>query len=171
MVELLTKAFEALKALPAEDRERIAYEILERVEDKSEWDRLIASPEAQAWMEVAAKKALKTYKKTAKNLSMKFVSLGLDNLLREGTYWESFDDLPDDIRKLAQETYQQWKDNPKNPGLRFKQIHAALPVVSFRVGMKNRTVGVETEDGKVVWFWVGSFDLFKTMINNGKAAG
>ncbi|HEY9079465.1 hypothetical protein [Magnetovibrio sp.] len=164
MDELLTKAFEALKTLPAEDRERIAFEILERVEDKTEWDRLIASPEAQAWMERSAKKALKIYDKIAKKMSMKFVSLGLDNLLREGTYWETFDDLPEDVRKLAEKNYQLWKDNPKNVGLRFKQIHPSLPVYSFRVGLKHRTVGIETPDGKVAWFWVGSFNTFKSMI-------
>lgn len=161
MTTMLEKAFEALKTLPEVDRERIAWEIIERVEDKNEWDRLIATPEAQAWMEKASRKALKNYAKIATRLSMKFVSLDLGNLLREGSYWDVFNDLPEDIRKLAEETYQSWKDNPKNPGLRFKQIHPDLPVVSFRVGMKHRTVGVETSDGKVVWFWVGSFETFK----------
>ncbi|MFC1673121.1 hypothetical protein ACFL12_03105, partial [Pseudomonadota bacterium] len=120
---------------------------------------------AQAWLEQAAKKSLKEYKKISKNLDMKFVSLGLDNLLREGAYWEQFDDLPDDVRKMAESTYKQWKDNPKNPGLRFKKIHVELPVFSFRVGMKHRTVGVEAPDGKVVWFWVGSFDTFQAAID------
>jgi len=164
MTTMLEKAFEALKTLPEVERERIAWEIIERVEDKTEWDRLIATPEAQEWMEKASRKALKTYTKIATRLSMKFVSLELGNLLREGTYWDVFNDLPEDIRKLAEETYQSWKDNPKNPGLRFKQIHPDIPVVSFRVGMKHRTVGVETSDGKVVWFWVGSFETFKAAL-------
>jgi len=166
MEELLEKAFKALNTLPAEDRERIAFEIIERVEDKTEWDRLITSQAAQSWMETSAKKALKTYSKIAKKMEMKFVSLGLDNLLREDPYWETFDDLPNEVRKLAEKNYQLWKDNPKNPGLRFKKIHETLPVCSFRVGMKHRTVGVETDDGKVVWFWVGSFDTFKAMISD-----
>ena len=164
MTDLVAKAFEALKTLPVEDQERIASEIIERVEDKTEWDRMITSADAQSWLADAAKKALKQYQKVAKKLSMKFVSLGLDNLLREGSYWDSFEDLPDDVRKLAEKNYQLWKDNPKNPGLRFKQIHADQPIYSFRVGMKHRTVGVEAPDGKVVWFWVGSFDTFKRQI-------
>lgn len=164
MTDLVEKAFQALNTLPLEDRERIACEIIERVEDKTEWDRLIASDGAQAWLAEASKKALKQYQKVAKKLSMKFVSLGLDNLLREGSYWDSFEDLPDDVRKLAEKNYQLWKDNPKNPGLRFKQVHPTEPVFSFRVGMKHRTVGVEAPDGKVVWFWVGSFDTFKRQV-------
>lgn len=166
MGTLVDQAFAALKSLPEADQERIANEILERVGDKTEWDRLIASPEAQAWLETAARKALKAYTKIAKKVSMRFVSVGMDNLLREGTYWDGFEDLPEDVRKLAESTYHQWKDNPLNPGLRFKKIHPELPIVSFRVGMKHRTVGVEAPDGKVVWFWVGSFDTFKRQVGS-----
>ena len=164
MSDVVDRAFEALKTLPEKERERIAWEIIERVEDKTEWDCLVNSPQAQAWLADAAQRALKAYTKIAKNLSMKFISLGLDNLLREGTYWETFDDLPEDVRKLAQTNYRLWKDNPEAPGLRFKKIHPELPIFSFRVGMKHRTVGVETADGKVVWFWIGSFETFKQQI-------
>lgn len=164
MEKLLDQAFAALNTLPEKERERIAWEIIERVGDKTEWDAIIASPAAQAWLESAAKKALKEYAKIAKKLSMKFVSLGLDNLLREGTYWDSFEDLPADVRKLAESNYHLWKENHEAPGLRFKQIHPQMPIYSFRVGMKHRTVGVEAADGKVVWFWVGSFATFTKQI-------
>lgn len=164
MGDVLDRAVAALMTLPENERDRIAWEIIERVEDKTEWDRIIASPQAQAWLETAARKALKEYAKIAKKLSMKFVSLGLDSLLREGSYWASFDELPEDVRKQAQTNYELWKANPEAPGLRFKKIHPSLPVMSFRVGMKHRTVGVETPDGKVAWFWVGSFVTFNKQI-------
>lgn len=165
MVELLEKAFEALKTLPAEDRERIAYEILERIEDKSEWDRIISSPTAQDWMASASKKVLKAYYKIRKNLSMGFMNIDHDNLLRKGAYWTHFDDLPSDVRQLAENNYQTWKSNPNHPGLRFKKVHNDLPIFSFRVGMRHRTVGVETDDGKIAWFWIGSFEHFNDAIN------
>ena len=164
MSDLVEQAFNALKTLPEADQERIASEIIDRVTDKTEWDSLIASPGAQAWLERAADTALKDYAKIAKKVSMQFVSVSMDNLLREGTYWDSFEALPEDVRKLAESNYRLWKDNPLNPGLRFKQIHPERPIMSFRVGMKHRTVGVEAPDGKVVWFWVGSFDTFKRQI-------
>ena len=69
-----------------------------------------------------------------------------------------------DICKLAEENYHSWKENPWNPGLRFKQIYQSLPIFSFRVGMRHRTVGVETGDGKIVWFWVGSFETFRQAV-------
>ena len=160
MGEMLEKAIAALKTLPEVDRERIAWEIIERVEDKTEWDRIIAAPESQVWLEKTAKAALKAYDKTARRISMSFVAPGFDTLLREEAYWKSFDDLPEDLRKLAEKNFQLWKENTLNPGLRFKQIHKTLPIFSFRVGMKHRTVGTETSDGKIVWFWVGSFETF-----------
>jgi len=46
MGNLVEKAFEALKTLPEVDRERIAWEIIQRVEDKTEWDRIIALPDS-----------------------------------------------------------------------------------------------------------------------------
>ncbi|MDH3228198.1 MAG: hypothetical protein OEN55_00220 [Alphaproteobacteria bacterium] len=165
MESLLNKAFEALKSLPEVDRERIAWEIIERVEDKTEWDRIISAPESQRWLEQQAKKALQVYRKMRNKLSLTFVSVTQDKLLREEAYWARFDDLPQEIRKLAEENYHSWRENPRNPGLRFKQIHDKLPIFSFRVGMRHRTVGVETGDGKVVWFWVGSFETFEKAVN------
>lgn len=164
MENLLERAFEALKTLPETDRDRIAWEIIERVEDKTEWDRIIAAPESQQWLAAQAKKALKTYAKMRNKLSMTFLSVAQEKLLREDSYWAEFDDLPAEIRKLAEQNYQSWKDNPRNPGLRFKQIHKEMPIFSFRVGMRHRTVGVETDDGRIVWFWVGSFDTFRKAV-------
>ena len=165
MVELLKKAFDALKTLPAEDRERIAWEIIERVEDKAEWDKIISAQKSQRWLEKEAARALKEYEKISKPLAMSFISLGNDNLLREEAYWRHFDDLPAEIRKLAEANYRLWRKNPHHPRLRFKKIHTELPIFSFRVGMRHRTVGVETDDGKVAWFWMGSFGHFQQLVS------
>lgn len=164
MGEVLDRAFKALKTLPEVERERIAWEIIERVEDKTEWDKIISSKSAQSWLEDASKKALKKYTKVADKLAMKFISLNMDNVLREGAYWDSFDDLPEDVKKLAEKNYKLWRESKNAPGLRFKQIHKTLPIYSFRVGMKHRTVGVETSDNKIAWFWVGSFETFNETI-------
>ena len=165
MGEVLDKAFAALKTLPENERERIAWEIIERVEDKTEWDNIISSDRAQEWLEKAAAKALKKYAKVADKLAMKFISLNMDNVLREGAYWDTFEDLPEDIKKLAEKNYKLWRESKNSPGLRFKQIHKSLPIYSFRVGMKHRTVGVETDDNKIAWFWVGSFETFNKTIS------
>lgn len=170
MENLLDRAFAVLKTLPAADQERIAWEIIERVQDKTEWDRIISLPQSQKWLEKEAKRALREYKKIRNKLSMTFISVAHDDLLREDAYWKNFDDLPADMRKLAEENYRLWKDNPRHPALRFKKIHATLPIFSFRVGMRHRTVGAETEDGRIAWFWVGSMENFEKLIGHESSA-
>jgi len=164
MESVLDKAIEALKSLPEVDRERIAWEIIERVEDKTEWDRIIALPNSQAWLEKRAKAAIKQYEKIEKKLAMTFISLPHENLLRDEPYWQHFDELPEEIKKLAEQNYRLWKENTQHPKLRFKQIHASLPIFSFRVGMRHRSVGTQTPDGKIVWFWVGAFESFEKLV-------
>lgn len=167
MVDILNKAFEALKTLPKKDRDRIAWEILERVEDKNEWDRLITLPGARRWMEKEAAVALKKYKKMRRPLEVSFVSVSRDAMLREDAYWRHFDELPLAVRKLATSNYELWKKNPNHPSLRFKQIHPEQPIFSFRVGMNHRTVGVRADDDRIVWFWMGSFEHFRELIGVG----
>lgn len=164
MEDLLRKAFDALKSLPEKDQRSLAWEIIDRVDDKIEWDRLVASPAAQAWLAAEAEAALKTYEKAAKPLEQSFIAVGDENLLRGDSYWRHFDDLPAGVKKLAEENYHLWKQSPDHPRLRFKKIHRDRPVFSFRIGMKHRAVGVETDDGKVVWFWMGAFDHFRDII-------
>ena len=41
------------------------------------------------------------------------------------------------------------------PSLRFKKVHATLPIYSARVDLDWRAVGV-LKDGTLIWFWVGS---------------
>ncbi|MCP5366862.1 MAG: hypothetical protein H6907_03150 [Hyphomicrobiales bacterium] len=166
MGDTLERAIAALKTLPPEDQERIAWEIIERVEDKTEWDRLIARPEARDWMARQAGKALKEYRRIRGKLSLTFVSLGTSDVQREDSYWRRFDELPGEVRRLAESNYHLWQENPQHPSLRFKQIHPDLPIFSFRVGMRHRTVGVRTDDDRIAWFWIGSFETFKQEISD-----
>ncbi len=164
MERLLNRAFDALRTLPEVEQERIAWEIIKRVEDKTEWDRLVASPASQAWLKQAAQAALKDYNKVARKLSLTFLAMPGAGMTRKEAYWAHFDNLPPDIRKLAEDNYRLWQQDSKHPSLRFKQIHGHLPVFSYRVAMQYRTIGVQTDDGKLVWFWVGSFDDFRQQV-------
>ncbi len=163
MGEVFQRAVEALKSLPDAERERLSWEIIQRVESKNEWDRLVKDPAAQKWMREAAEKALKEFQKITRRLGYSQVSLPLDNVLRETSYWENFDQLPADIRELAEENYRLWRENRNHPKLRFKQVMDDPKVFSFRVGLRHRTLGVETPNGRIAWFWVGSMDDFRKM--------
>jgi len=164
MGQILEQAISALREMPTVDSERIAWEIIERLEDKNEWDRIVGMDKSQNWLGSAAEKALREYEKISKHLSLSAISVPFDNLLREGAYWKGFDDLPADVRILAENNYKLWQENPTHPKLRFKQIHRKKPIFSFRVGMRHRTVGIRSDDDKIVWFWIGSFQQFESMI-------
>jgi hypothetical protein len=163
MGEVFERAIEALKSLSEEERERLSWEIIQRVESKHEWDNLVKTPGARKWMKNAAEKALKEYRTIEKRLGYSQLSVPIDNVLRESSYWASFDELPEDIRTLAEENYRLWRENPNHPRLRFKQVLEEPKVFSFRVGLRHRTLGVETPDGHIAWFWVGAIDDFRRM--------
>ncbi len=164
MSDIVDKAVEALMSLSKVERDRIAYEIIERIEDKSEWDQLVTSKASQDWLAEAASKTLKAYQKQQTRLSYHLISLPCEEYLREESYWSNYDELPDDIRKLAEKNYKLWKESPSDPSLRFKRIHEQLPVFSFRVGLKYRTLGIQTDDKKIAWFWIGSFEQYRELI-------
>ena len=71
--------------------------------------------------------------------------------------------LPVDVRQQARRAYQLFKVNPYHPGLHFKQIHAARPIYSARVGLNYRTLGIREGD-TIIWFWIGSHADYDTLI-------
>ncbi len=166
MEDIFNQAIAALKALPQVDRERISWEIIKRLEDKGEWDAIVGTSQAQDWLAKTADQALAEYHKVTKRLAIAPLAACTNASLREEAYWAEFDDLPGDMRKLAEKNFRLWQDNPSHPSLRFKQIHKELPVFSFRVGMRHRTVGVQAPDNKIAWFWIGSFGHFKDVITD-----
>ncbi len=163
MGEVFRRAVEALKSLPDAERERLSWEIIQRIENKNRWDDLVKAPGARAWMRDSAREALARFKKISKRLGYSQISLPVDNLVREESYWETFDRLPPDIRALAEENFHLWQKSHDHPRLRFKQVMDDPEVFSFRVGLNHRTLGVRTPNNRIAWFWVGSLDDFARM--------
>lgn len=63
--------------------------------------------------------------------------------------------LPADIRERARKAYQRFALDPGHPSLRFKKVHAALPVFSARVSSDCRALAI-VEGDEAVWFWIGN---------------
>lgn len=164
----MTKNFDAvivaLKELPNQERERISAEILERLDDRRQWQKLVNSHKSYAWLKDNAGGAIREYDRITKKLSGTLVNVPFDNLLRESTYWKSMEKLPDEVRQMAEKSYALWRNDPKHPMLRFKKIHPSQPIYSFRVGPAYRTIGIESSDGRLIWFWVGSFEEYTKVI-------
>ena len=71
-------------------------------------------------------------------------------------FWDCYRQLPEDARRLADESYQLLLRDPKYLSLHFKRIGRFW---SVRVGLHYRALAVEHEN-TVVWFWVGHHALY-----------
>jgi hypothetical protein len=66
-----------------------------------------------------------------------------------------FGELPEPVQQRARKAYRLFAENPNHPSLRFKQVHANEPIMSVRVGLGYRALGVMHRDD-IIWFWIGS---------------
>jgi hypothetical protein len=75
-------------------------------------------------------------------------------------FWDCYRKLPEDVRRLADESWRLLRRDPKHPSLHFKKIGRFW---SARVGLHFRALAVEHED-TLVWFWVGSHAQYDRLI-------
>ena len=80
------------------------------------------------------------------------------------SFRSAYGDLPDNIRRRAQDAYRLFKDNPNHPSLRFKQVNAIRQIYSVRITLGYRALGVR-EGNVVVWFWIGSHGEYERLIS------
>ncbi|WP_246638862.1 type II toxin-antitoxin system RelE family toxin [Rhizobium laguerreae] len=67
-------------------------------------------------------------------------------------FWEAYDRLPEQIRKLADGNFDLLKQDPRHPSLHFKRVGRFW---SARVGASWRALAVSDGDD-IIWFWIGS---------------
>jgi hypothetical protein len=75
-------------------------------------------------------------------------------------FWDCYRKLPEDVRRLADESWRLLRRDPKHPSLHFKRIGRYW---SVRVGLHHRALAVEHE-ATLVWFWVGSHAQYDRLI-------
>ena len=75
-------------------------------------------------------------------------------------FWERYETLPAEIRRLADENYALLQANPRHPSLHFKKVGRFW---SARVGLHYRALAVQ-EAQEVVWFWIGRHDEYDRLI-------
>lgn len=76
-------------------------------------------------------------------------------------FWKCYQDLPKNIRGLADKNFKLLKSDPMHPSLHFKQIDRLW---SVRVGKHYRALGLDKKD-RVVWFWIGSHSDYDKLIS------
>lgn len=63
--------------------------------------------------------------------------------------------LPHDVRELAKDTYDLFKQDPNHATLHFKRLDCDKDLCSVRVKRDYRTVGL-VEGGHIYWAWIGT---------------
>lgn len=81
--------------------------------------------------------------------------------LASPSFWKSYHNLPDHIRKLAGKNFELLKQNPEHPSLHFKKVDRYR---SVGVGLHYRALGIEVPEG-VLWFWIGTHAEYDKIIS------
>lgn len=77
-------------------------------------------------------------------------------------FWRAYADLPAETRERARRAYRLWREDPRHPSLRFKEI-GDLCVV--RVDPDHRAVGLMIGDA-IHWFWIGCHDEYERLLDD-----
>lgn len=70
-------------------------------------------------------------------------------------FWQHYQQLPEDVQRLANKNFELLKTDPYHPSLHFKKVGDKKQLWSVRVGAHYRALGVEKPEG-IVWFWIGA---------------
>ncbi len=82
------------------------------------------------------------------------------NHFASSSFWHSYQQLPNEIKELADKNFKLLKENPSHPSLHFKKINDYF---SVRVGIKYRALGI-TVVGGILWFWIGNHTAYDKML-------
>lgn len=74
------------------------------------------------------------------------------NHFTDPEFWIHYNDLPPEIRQLADKNFKLMKMNPRHPSVRLKKLGDFW---SARVVLSFRALAKECREG-LVWFWIGS---------------
>jgi len=77
-------------------------------------------------------------------------------------FWLLFNDLPTEIRAIAEAQFELLKANPRHPSLHFKK---AANYWSVRIGRNYRALGKEVEEG-ILWGWIGSHAEYERILRS-----
>lgn len=76
------------------------------------------------------------------------------------SFWERYEELPAELRALADRRYTLLAANPRHPSLRLKRVGRFW---SVRVNDDYRALGVDV-DGGILWIWIGPHADYERII-------
>ena len=80
-------------------------------------------------------------------------------------FWSCYHRLPEEIRRLADRSFEMLRNDSRHPSLYFKKVGAFW---SARVGLHYRAVAVE-EGSDMIWVWIGTHTEYDRLIKGGGA--
>tara|TARA_B110000438_G_C15575526_1_gene547284 strand:+ start:152 stop:538 length:387 start_codon:yes stop_codon:yes gene_type:complete len=78
-------------------------------------------------------------------------------------FWQLYEKLPDDIKNLADKTFIDLKKTQEHTLLNILKVgrYWSLPI-----GTKNRALGVEVDEGGLLWCWIGSYSDYINYVDS-----
>lgn len=77
------------------------------------------------------------------------------------SFWACYDNLPKEVRCLADKNFQLLKNDAAHPSLQFKKVGKLW---SARVGSDYRTLATQIEGG-FLWVWIGTHAEYDKLIS------
>jgi len=71
-----------------------------------------------------------------------------------------YDELPREIKELANKNFELLKKDPLHPSLHFKKVGKLW---SVRIGDRYRALALKDGD-EFIWFWIGTHEEYNLMI-------
>jgi hypothetical protein len=75
-------------------------------------------------------------------------------------FWRCYNELPEEVRRLADRCYQLLRTDPHHSSLRLKKVGRFW---SARIGLHHRALAVE-RDADLAWFWIGTHADYDRLI-------
>ena len=79
-------------------------------------------------------------------------------------FWQLFQQLPKEVRRLAEKNFDLLKSDPYHPSLHFKKVDDVRKLWSVRIGLQYRALGMEKPDG-ILWVWIGTHAEYDKMLS------
>jgi mRNA-degrading endonuclease RelE of RelBE toxin-antitoxin system len=80
-------------------------------------------------------------------------------------FWQRYGRLSAGVRRLANRCHKLWKENPRHPSLRFKELRGHEDLYSVRIGDHYRAVA-QVKGDTAVWVWIGSHEEYNKLLRN-----
>ncbi len=75
-------------------------------------------------------------------------------------FWESYERLPEAVRRVADRNYALLRADSRHPSLHFKRVGRLW---SVRAGSGYRALAADGPDG-LVWFWIGPHAEYERLL-------